>query len=339
MQTTGGNRSALVAGASGYIGRAVVRELTARGFRTVALLRREPTDPLTRKALAGSELRLCEVCDAGSLREQGFRGERFHAVISCLASRSGAPADAWRVDHGANRNLLQGARDSGSDHFILLSAICVQKPRLEFQRAKLAFERELQDAGLRYSIVRPTAFFKSLAGQVNRVKNGRPFLVFGDGRLTACKPISEADLARFLVDCIDDTSRHDRILPVGGPGPALTPREQGAMLCELAGQPLRYRQVPVKLMDAIIAATGALGRLFRPLRDKAEFARIGRYYATESMLVWDEERQRYDADATPEFGADTLRDFYRRVLEDGLQGQELGEHAVFERGGEGRIRP
>jgi divinyl chlorophyllide a 8-vinyl-reductase len=50
---------------------------------------------------------------------------------------------------------------------VLLSAICVQKPLLEFQRAKLAFEAKLQEAGdITYSIVRPTAFFKSLAGQV-----------------------------------------------------------------------------------------------------------------------------------------------------------------------------
>ena len=43
--------------------------------------------------------------------------------------------------------------------------------------------------------MRPTAFFKSLSGQVERVRGGRPFLLFGDGTLTACKPISDADLA------------------------------------------------------------------------------------------------------------------------------------------------
>jgi divinyl chlorophyllide a 8-vinyl-reductase len=52
---------------------------------------------------------------------------------------------------------------------VLLSAICVQKPELAFQHAKLAFERALIDSGLAYTIVRPTAFFKSLSGQVDRV--------------------------------------------------------------------------------------------------------------------------------------------------------------------------
>ena len=45
----------------------------------------------------------------------------------------------------------------------------LQRPLLEFQRAKLAFEEKLQAAGdITYSIVRPTAFFKSLAGQVTQ---------------------------------------------------------------------------------------------------------------------------------------------------------------------------
>jgi hypothetical protein len=36
------------------------------------------------------------------------------------------------------------AREKGTKHFVLLSAICVQKPLLEFQRAKLKFESDLQ---------------------------------------------------------------------------------------------------------------------------------------------------------------------------------------------------
>ena len=75
--------------------------------------------------------------------------------------------DSWAVDYQATRNVLEVAREKGAQHFVLLSAICVQKPLLEFQHAKLKLEAALQSAGdISYSIVRPTAFFKSLAGQV-----------------------------------------------------------------------------------------------------------------------------------------------------------------------------
>ena len=62
-------------------------------------------------------------------------------------------------------------------------------------------------------------------------------------------------------------------------------------------------------MDGPIALLEGLSRLFPGVQDTAEFARIGRYYASESMLVWDEERQCYDADATPSYGTDTLEEF------------------------------
>jgi hypothetical protein len=75
--------------------------------------------------------------------------------------------DSWDIDYQATLNVLNAARKAGASHFVLLSAICVQKPLLEFQHAKLKFEAALQAAGdITYSIVRPTAFFKSLAGQV-----------------------------------------------------------------------------------------------------------------------------------------------------------------------------
>jgi divinyl chlorophyllide a 8-vinyl-reductase len=287
----------------------------------------------TSRDLAGATVRFGDVTDAKSIVRDGLRGERFDAVVSCLATRTGGVKDAWRIEHKANLDVLEGGRRAGIEHFVLLSAICVQKPRLAFQKAKLAFERALIDSGVAYSIVRPTAFFKSLAGQVPRVKAGKPFLVFGDGALTACKPISEADVARFLADCLEDPGKRNAILPIGGPGAAITPLSQGQMLFEVAGRPPRYRHVSVRLLDAIIGVLSVLGLVVPRLRDKAELARIGRYYATESMLVLDPATGLYDAGRTPSYGSDTLRDFYARVLSGGLEGQELGDHAVFARPG------
>ena len=326
------SRRVLVAGATGTIGRAVVRELRDRGFPVVALTRRQPVGHVEEAALAGVELRVCDPCDPNSMWERGFGGDRFDAVVSCIASRSGAPADALRVDWGANVNLLKAITNPNDCHFILLSAICVQRPMLAFQFAKLEFEERLMAAGLRYTIVRPTAYFKSLAGQLQRVKRGGAFLMFGDGESTACKPIGEADLAAFLVDCIDDPQRQNTVLPIGGPGPALTPRQQADILFRLLDKPPRLRRVPVVLLDGMVWLLSGLSRVVPWLRNRAEFARIGRYYATESMLVWDQERGEYDADATPETGVETLEAYFRRVLGEGQTGQELGEHAFFDRG-------
>jgi divinyl chlorophyllide a 8-vinyl-reductase len=323
-----------VLGATGTIGQASVRALLRRGHQVVCLLRpragvggRLSPDDCAR-LLPGATLRFGDVCDPASLARDGFAGERFDAVLSCLASRTGAPRDAWAIDHQAHLQALAAAQVAGVGHFVLLSALCVQKPLLAFQHAKLAFEKALIESGLRFSIVRPTAFFKSLSGQVERVRRGRPFLVFGDGTLTACKPISDADLAEYLADCLDDPKLQNRVLPIGGPGPAITPRQQGEMLAGLLGRAPRFRQVPVALLDGIVAALSAGGRVLPALAAKAELARIGRYYATESMLVLDPATGRYDAEATPSTGKDTLFEHYQGLLS-GRLSAERGDHAVF----------
>jgi divinyl chlorophyllide a 8-vinyl-reductase len=192
----------------------------------------------------------------------------------------------------------------------------------------LAFETVLMESGLTYSIVRPTAFFKSLSGQIERVKRGKPFLVFGDGTLTACKPISDDDLARYLARCVDDPQHWNRVLPIGGPGEAITPRQQGEQLFALLGKAPRFKHVPVALLDVIVGVLGAVGRIVPSVADKAELARIGRYYATESMLVRDPVTGRYDAAATPTTGTERLFDYYAGLL-NGAIAPERGDHAVF----------
>jgi divinyl chlorophyllide a 8-vinyl-reductase len=327
-------RRIVVLGATGTIGRATVRALLRRGHEVVCFVRARAgvggalTKNDSAQRLAGAVLRVGDVTDPVSLARDGFCGERFDALVSCLASRTGAPHDAWAIDHGAHLHALDAAKHAGVSQVVLLSAICVQKPLLAFQHAKLAFEQALIGSGLTYSIVRPTAFFKSLSGQVDRVKRGKPFLVFGDGTLTACKPIGDDDLADYLAACLDDPARCNRVLPIGGPGPAITPRQQGERLFALLGRPPRFKQVPVALLDVIIAVLGSAGRVVPALAAKAELARIGRYYATESMLVLDPASGRYDAAATPSTGTQTLFDFYAGLVS-GDAAPERGDHAVF----------
>jgi divinyl chlorophyllide a 8-vinyl-reductase len=91
----------------------------------------------------------------------------------------------------------------------------------------------------------------------------------------------------------------------------------------------RFRRVPVKLLDVIVRVLGTVGHVLPAAADKAELARIGRYYATESMLVLDPATGAYDAAATPSTGTETLFDFYARLVSGGADAPERGDHAVF----------
>lgn len=327
-------RRIFVLGATGTIGRASVQALVRRGHDVVCLARPRagvggalnPSD--SEHLLVGATVRFGDVTDPKSLAEEGIRGEHFDAFVSCLASRTGAPQDAWAIDYQAHVHALEAAQKAGVIHLVLLSAICVQKPLLAFQFAKLAFEKTLRESGMAYTIIRPTAFFKSLCGQVERVKQGKPYLVFGDGTLTSCKPISDRDLANYIADCVSDDTRRHCVLPIGGPGDAITPRQQAEALFDLLKRPPSIRQVPVAFLSGIIGVLGVLGRVVPKLADKAELARIGRYYATESMLLLNPDSGCYDAERTPSTGTDTLFDLYARLVQ-GTAAPDRGDHAIF----------
>uniref|UniRef100_A0A2P2QMR3 Divinyl chlorophyllide a 8-vinyl-reductase, chloroplastic n=1 Tax=Rhizophora mucronata TaxID=61149 RepID=A0A2P2QMR3_RHIMU len=331
----------LVVGSTGYIGKFVVKELVNRGFNVVAMARERSgirgrnSKEETLNQLQGVSVLFSDVTNLDTLQKSlDSLGVGIDVIVSCLASRTGGVKDSWKIDYEATKNSLVAGRNYGAKHFVLLSAICVQKPLLEFQRAKLRLEAELmkeaeQDSEFTYSIVRPTAFFKSLGGQVELVKDGKPYIMFGDGKLCACKPISEQDLASFIADCVLGKDKINKVLPIGGPGKALTPLDQGEMLFRLLGREPKFLKVPIEIMDFVIGVLDFLANIFPSMQDAAEFGKIGRYYAAESMLLMDPETREYSPEKTPSYGKDTLEEFFERVLQEGMSGQELGEQSIF----------
>jgi len=322
--TDGSAKSVLVAGASGYIGRAVVAELIKRGYFVYVIVRQN-----TKFAQSNaSNLTILSV-DIDKKEDWTQQFPKVDVVISCLASRSGRAQDANYVDYGLNSDLLRFACKTKIQHFILLSAICIQKPKLAFQYEKLRFQNELVASGIRYSIVLPTAFFKSLSGQINRIKQGKSFLVFGSGRETSSLPISETDLARYISNCIVQKAFWNKSLPVGGPGPVVTPLDQAEMLFEIFDRPKKIRHISPRFFDILIAILLPLSFFFRKTKDYVELLKIGKYYAQESMLFYDNEAGAYNAEKTPQFGDNLLYDYYCSLRDDPKNIPDMGSQKLF----------
>lgn len=322
----------VVFGATGYIGRVVVSEFCRQGYSVTAFARRR-SGVGGRQDEAGVEADLSparvvfgDVCDRPSINAAfGSSDDAKYAstvAVSCLASRTGGVADSARIDYEATLNALEEARAAGVRHFVLLSAVCVQRPTLAFQREKLRFEAALQNAAdddenFSYAIVRPTAFFKSLAAQVESVKKGWPYVMFGKGDLAKCNALSERDLARFIVECAKDERKRNQILPVGGPGEPVTPKEQAEMLFDIVQRKPKYWSLPIGIMDGAIGVLDSLANVFPGFVDPAEFGRIGKYYASEDMVA-------------PSYGTDTLQEFFESaVKEGGMANQDLGDANYF----------
>lgn len=249
-------------------------------------------------------------------------GNGIDSIMSCLASRTGVKKDAYAIDYQATLNCLNSGLSPSVNarHFVMLSAFCVKNPWLQFQQAKLKFEAALQEQdGMTYSIVRPTAFFKSVSGQLEVIQSGAPFVMFGDGEVTRCNPISEANLATYLVDCISDKGRENKIIDLGGPDEPLTMKRQGEMLYEAVGKEPFFIYAPLWLFDTIIDSLQWVADTLKSekFEDAAELGRIGKYYAVEDMLTTDPDEK---------FGTMTLMEHYKKIA---VEGQEYDPYTTM----------
>ena len=302
-----------VAGSTGYIGKNVVKYALDNGFDVVTAKRHSDNKP----GQLNRNLKVIKISNNDNNWIADL--EKVDVIISCLASRTGEPKDAHLVDYKLNCLLLEKAKALKCSQFILLSAICVQKPRLAFQFEKLAFEEELKKSGLNFSIVRPTAYFKSLSGQIENIKKGKPYVYFGDGQITQCNPISEKDLSLYILSCIKDKTKWRKILPIGGPKQSITPKDIGKILFEIFEVSPKYKSFPTKILDAIRLLLLIISPFSNWAKNKSELIKIAKYYATESMLIWDEKKECYDANMTPSTGKDTLRDYFYSIKNLDLQ--------------------
>lgn len=292
----------LVVGATGYIGNAVVAEAVRQGYEVIAVTRSLKTEC----RFDGAEVVLADVTDPASLT-QIFR-RKIDVIISCLACHSGLPKDFDDIDYKATLRILDAAIENGIRQFILLSAICVRKPDLPLQLAKLKMEDALMRSGIDYAIVRPTAYFWVFEAQNRSIDKGRPAFVIGTGDQARHNPIAKEDLAEFLVGCIGDSERMNRIHIIGGPEVPeniITYRDSLLMAFDSLGKEPKIISIPGWLYMALIRATRFIGIFSRKVGVLSEFLHITYYYLHNDMRA-------------PGYGSIT---FKQHVLETGAKAE------------------
>src|SRR5512132_1496025 len=216
----------LVTGASGFVGRHVVRGLAARGVRVRAMVR----DLKGAEALAGIECELVrgDVTDPESLRAAVSGCE---AVIQLVAIIAGKPSDFDRIIAQGTRNLLAAAHQAGVTRWVQMSALGTSretKDLVPYYRAKWDAEQAVASSGLPHAILRPSFVFGPDGGILPRFAR--------IARLSPVTPIAGPGTQRLQPIWVDDVARafalaleHDG--GFGSESPAGEPR----MLFELGG--------------------------------------------------------------------------------------------------------
>jgi len=273
-------QTVLIVGATGYIGSAVVAEAVRQGHDVIAVTR----SPAKDGQFDGAEVAVADVSDPASIAKIFTRN--IDVVISCLATRSGLPQDFDDIDYKATLNILNAAQESGTGKFILLSAICVRKPDLPLQLAKLKMEDALIRSGIDYTIVRPTAYFWVFDAQTKMIAKGKPGYVIGTGEQATHNPIAKEDLAEFMVGSISNSERKDRVFILGGPevpDNIVTYKESLGMIYESMGKEPNIVSIPRWVLMAVIHSTWFIGLFFRKIGVFSEFLKVVLYYLENDM--------------------------------------------------------
>jgi uncharacterized protein YbjT (DUF2867 family) len=260
----------LVAGATGYLGGFVVRELKNRGYFVRALVRS--------KDRAGDVADLVdEIVEGEVTKGDTLTGvcEAVDAVFSSVGITKQKDGMTFKdVDYQGNKNLLDLALSAGVKKFVYVSAYNGPALRhLDIIDAHEAFVDELRTSGIEWSVLRPTGYFSDMGEFFEMAKKGKIWLI-GSGS-NRVNPIHGADLAVACADALEGDATE---IDVGGPQ-TLTWDEVAAIAFRALDRPAKISRVPSWLMWSAVR----LVRLFN--RHQGELLAFFTTMATSDVVA------------------------------------------------------
>ncbi|NME71699.1 SDR family oxidoreductase [Flammeovirga aprica] len=198
----------LVAGATGYLGQYLVKELQNRGHNVRVLIRKEHQKELFNGI---DDFFIGEVTQPKSLQGITDNIDWVFSTIGITRQKDGMTY--MDVDFQGNMNLLHEAKQTQVKSFLYVSAIGGDQLRfLKIFEAKEKFVDALKNSGLDYTIMRPNGFFSDMTDFLEMAKGGTVYL-FGNGEYKI-NPIHGEDLAKV---CVDKIMTDEKEVQVGGP--------------------------------------------------------------------------------------------------------------------------
>ncbi|MBE9068733.1 NAD(P)H-binding protein, partial [Leptolyngbya cf. ectocarpi LEGE 11479] len=184
--------SILVVGATGTLGRQIVRNALDEGFDVKCLVRNFQKAAFLREW--GAQLVQANICGPKSL-PPCF--EDVTAVIDAATSR---PQDsAYDVDWDGKVNLIKAALEAKVERYVFISILnCEKYPHVPLMDIKHCTEKFLEESGISYTILRPCGFLQGLIGQYAiPVLEKQAIWVMGEAAPIAY--MNTQDVARFAV--------------------------------------------------------------------------------------------------------------------------------------------
>ena len=239
----------LVVGATGTLGRQIVRRALDEGHQVRCLVRSFKKATFLKEW--GAELVPGDLCEPESLKPAL---EGITAVIDAATTRATDSLSIRQVDWDGKVNLIQAAKAANVERFIFFSILDAEKyptvPLMEIKRCTEAF---LAESGLNYTILRLCGFMQGLISQYAiPVLEGQAVWVMGDTSPIAY--MDTQDIAKFAIRALSVPETSHKAYPVVGP------RAWGAYeiirLCErLSGKEAKVSRMPIGLLRSVRGVT------------------------------------------------------------------------------------
>ncbi|PSC72172.1 NAD(P)-binding Rossmann-fold superfamily [Micractinium conductrix] len=233
--------SILVVGATGTLGRQVVRRALDEGYevRCIVRPRLSPADFLRDW---GATTVQADLTDPSSL-PAALVG--VSTVIDCATARPEESTD--KIDWEGKVALIQCAQAMGIQRYVMCSILhCDRHPEVPLMNIKACTEEFLKASGLNYTVFRISGFMQAIIGNYAvPILEEKP--VWGTTDQTRTAYLDSQDVARMVMAALRSDAAVGRTLPLAGPK-AWSTQEVIALCEKLADCDAEVRNVPVWLL-------------------------------------------------------------------------------------------
>lgn len=210
----------LVTGGTGFVGRALLRELLQNQHEQQIGCLLRPSSRSRQLPAGAVHVATGTLQDVPSLR---VAMQGVDTVIHLAgARRAEGHYSVERINHQGTANLVEAALDAGVKRIIFLSHIQADRnSAYPLLRSKGAAEEAIRNSGLNFTILRASLIFgpdDPFTTTLAMIIKMMPFvlLVPGDGK-TRLQPIHVDDVAICLARCLDTRRLDGTTLSIGGP--------------------------------------------------------------------------------------------------------------------------
>ena len=255
---------ALVTGATGFVGREVVKALLDRGLEVRCLVH----TPGKERVLAGQgvDVYYGSVGDPLALKEALYDVDAVVHLVAVIREKGRVTFDA--VNRQGAQNVAAAAKEAGVKHLLHLSAVgAANNPAYPYLYSKWRGEQAVIDSGVPFTILRASILFGGGDEFVNALAGLVRFPVVpvvGSGR-NRFQPIAVDDVARCIAVAVVDNGPANGVIEIGGPQ-QLSYNEIVDVIARTYGVRRLKLRIPIALMGPVVKLMEALlpGLLSRP---------------------------------------------------------------------------